>query len=272
MIKRPIRTIIIDDEPLARTRIARLLEGRDQYKIVGQFGRPREGLLALEELEPDLVFLDIQMPDMSGFELLEALDREAPPVVIFVTAHGEHALKAFDFQAMDYLLKPFDNERFERTLSRAMDRIQSEDAVSLRSEVLRLVKEHWLIDQDVPEQPLNSVPASRTLDRIIIRDGEKIFFLKLDEVDWVEAADYNVRIHAAGKTYQVRETLGSLEERLDPLRFARIHRSALVNIDRIKELQPYFNGAYIVILEDGTELKLSRRRREVLEDLLGRSL
>lgn len=272
MIKRPIRTIIIDDEPLARTRIARLLEGRDQYEIVGQYGRPREGLLALEELEPDLVFLDIQMPDMSGFELLEALDREAPPVVIFVTAHAEHALKAFDFQAMDYLLKPFDNERFERTLSRAMDRIQSEDAVSLRSEVLRLVKEHWLIDQDVPEQPLNSVPASRTLDRIIIRDGEKIFFLKLDDVDWVEAADYNVRIHAAGKTYQVRETLGSLEERLDPLRFARIHRSALVNIDRIKELQPYFNGAYVVILEDGTELKLSRRRREVLEDLLGRSL
>lgn len=268
---RPIRTLIIDDEPLARQRIARLLEDREGYQVVGQFGRARDGLLALQELDPELVLLDVQMPEMDGFELLQALDGPSPPVVIFVTAHAEHALRAFEFQALDYLLKPFDDERFERTLMRATAKIRSEDAVNLRGELLRLVKEHWLIDSGVPEER-PAPPPTRQLDRIMIRDGDRIFFQKVDDIDWIEAADYYVRIHTSGKVHQIRETLTSLEERLDPRRFARIHRSAIVNVDRILELQPYFNGAYVVVLEDGTELRLSRRRREALEDLLGRTL
>ncbi|HKY61578.1 MAG TPA: LytTR family DNA-binding domain-containing protein [Gemmatimonadota bacterium] len=268
---RPIRTVIIDDEPLARHRIARLLEDREGYEVVGQFGRARDALLGIRELDPDLVFLDIRMPEMDGFELLQALDRQAPPVVIFVTAYAEHALKAFEFSGLDYLLKPFDNERFERTLSRASAVIRSEDAMGLRGELLRLVKEHWMVDRETPDQTPPNAPTRR-LDRIVIREGDRIFFQRVDDIDYIEAANYKVRIHVGGEVHEVRETLANLEERLDPQRFTRIHRGVIVNIDRIRELQPYFNGAYVVILEDGTELKLSRRRRDALEDLLGRSI
>ncbi len=269
---RPIRTLIIDDEPLARNRIARLLDGRDGYEVVGQFGRARDGMLGIRELDPDLVFLDIRMPEMDGFELLQALDRQTPPVVIFVTAYAEHALKAFEFNALDYLLKPFDNERFERTLARASALIRSEDALGLRGELLRLVREHWMIDRESIESTAGSHPPTQRLDRIVIREGDRIFFQRVDEIDYIEAANYKVRIHVGGDVHEVRETLANLEERLDPQRFARIHRGVIVNIDRIKELQPYFNGAFVVILEDGTELRLSRRRRDTLEDLLGRTI
>ena len=221
MIMRPIRTVIIDDEPLARNRIARLLEGRDGYEVVGQSGRARDGLLGIRELDPDLVFLDIRMPEMDGFELLQTLDRQTPPVVIFVTAHAEHALKAFEFNGLDYLLKPFDNERFERTLARASAVIRSEDAMGLRGELLRLVKEHWMVDRATPEQPLPHPPTQR-LDRIVIREGDRIFFQRVDDIDYIEAANYKVRIHAGGKVHEVRETLANLEERLDPQRFTRI--------------------------------------------------
>lgn len=273
MVLRPIRTLIIDDEPLARKRIARLLEDREDYELAGEYGRARDGLLAMKELDPDLVFLDIQMPEMTGFELLEALDRDAPPVVIFVTAHSEHALKAFDFQALDYLLKPFDNERFETTLARATATIRSEEALGLRNELLRLFRDHWVVDEEMLDEGSRSpsIP-NRTLDRIVIREGDRIFFQRVDEIDWIEAADYNVRIHVGEDVHQMRDSLANFEERLDPKRFARIHRSVIVNIDRIRELQPYFNGAYLVILEDGTELRLSRRRREALEDLLGKGI
>ena len=271
MIMRPIRTVIIDDEPLARNRIARLLDGRDGYEVVGQFGRARDGLLGIRELDPDLVFLDIRMPEMDGFELLQTLDRQTPPVVVFVTAYAEHALKAFEFNGLDYLLKPFDNERFERTLARASAVIRSEDAMGLRGELLRLVKEHWMVDRETPDQPAPHPPTQR-LDRIVIREGDRIFFQRVDDIDYIEAANYKVRIHVGNEVHEVRETLANLEERLDPQRFTRIHRGVIVNIDRIRELQPYFNGAYVVILEDGTELKLSRRRRDTLEDLLGRTI
>lgn len=272
MIMRAIRTIIIDDEPLARNRIARLLEGRDGYDVVGQFGRARDGLLGIREMDPDLVFLDIKMPEMDGFELLKALDRQVPPVVIFVTAHAQHALKAFEYNALDYLLKPFDNERFERTLARATALIRSEDALGIRGELLRLVREHWMVDRESEGAMTAPQPPARRLDRIVIREGDRIFFQRVDEIDYIEAANYKVRIHVGDSVHEVRETLANLEERLDPQRFARIHRGVIVNIDRIKELQPYFNGAYVVILEDGTELRLSRRRRDTLEDLLGRTI
>lgn len=271
MIARPIRTVIIDDEPLARNRIARLLKDRDGYEVIGEFGAPRDALVALAELDPDLVFLDIDMPEMDGFELLERLDRDSAPVIIFVTAHAEHALRAFEFSALDYLLKPFDNERFEHTLARATTSIRNEDAILLRRELRQLVEHHWVGTRSDEPTDISS-GAVHNLDRIMIRDGERIFFQRVADIDWIEAADYNVRIHVGSTVHQMRDSLSNLEEKLDPKRFARIHRSVIVNIDRIVELQPYFNGAYVVLLEDGTELRLSRRRRQALADLLGRSL
>ena len=271
MIARVIRTVVIDDESLARNRISRLLKNREGYEIVGEFGSARDGLLALRELDPDLVFLDIQMPDMTGFELLEALSHDSPPAVIFVTAYSEHALRAFEFNAVDYLLKPFDDERFERTLSKATDTLRNQDAATLRQELKRLVDSHWQPD-DEPQKRSTKAQSGHDFDRIMIREGDRIFFQRVSEIDWIEAADYNVKIHVGASVHVMRDSLTNLEETLDPGMFARIHRSVIVNIERIAELQPYFNGAYIVILEDGTELKLSRRRRQALEDLLGRSL
>lgn len=271
MIARPIRTVIIDDERLARNRIARLLKNRDGYEIIGEFGAPRDALLALTELDPDLVFLDINMPEMDGFELLEHLDQESGPVIIFVTAHADHALRAFEFSALDYLLKPFDDDRFEQTLSRATTAIRNEDAILLRRELRQLIEHHW-VGSGSPETDDDAASGPQNSDRIMIRDGDRIFFQRVNEIDWIEAADYNVRIHIGSTVHQMRDSLSNLEEKLDPQRFARIHRSAIVNIDRIAELQPYFNGAYVVILEDGTKLRLSRRRRRALADLLGRSL
>jgi two-component system LytT family response regulator len=272
MVIRPIRTVVIDDEPLARRRVIKLLENREGYEIVGQFGSARDGLLALQELDADLVFLDIHMPEMDGFELLQAIDHNSPPVVIFVTAHAEHALRAFEFDALDYLLKPFDDERFEKTLARATETIQSEDAVTLRTELLDLLGQYWRVEATTADSTASRSGPANKLDRILIRDGERIFFQKVDEIDWIEAADYNVRIHIGKEVHQMRESLTRLEGKLDPRRFARIHRSVIVNIDQIAELQPYFNGAYVVLLKDGTELRLSRRRRRALGDLLGRSL
>jgi two-component system LytT family response regulator len=272
MVIRPIRAVVIDDEPLARSHVIKLLENRDGYEVVGQFGSARDGLLALQELDPDLVFLDIHMPEMNGFELLQAIDQNSPPVVIFVTAHAEHALRAFEFDALDYLLKPFDDERFERTLARATETIQNEEAVTLRREILELVGQFWRVDAEVGRASATGSAAINKWDRIMIRDGDRIFFQRVDEIDWIEAADYNVRIHVGKEIHQMRESLTNLESKLDPRRFTRIHRSVIVNIDQIAELQPYFNGAYVVILKDGTELRLSRRRRRALGDLLGRSL
>lgn len=270
MVIRPIRTAVIDSERLARKRLIKLLENRDGYKVVGQFGSSRDGLLGLQELDVDLLFLEIHMPEMDGFELLQAIGKNSPPVVILVTADADQALRAFECDARDYLVKPFSDERFEQTLARAAETIRGAEAVILRRELLELLEQYWKVETD--GVATTGSAATHKLDRIMIRDGDRVFFQKVDDIDWIEAASYNARIHVGDVVHVIRESLTKLERKLDPRRFVRIHRSAIVNIDQIVELQRYFNGGYGVILRDGTELRLSRRRRRALSDLLGRSV
>lgn len=272
-----IRTLIVDDEPLARSRIVELLKDRDAYEVVGEFGTAEDAAEALPELAPDLLFLDIEMPGLDGFDLLEALDSGDPPVVIFVTAFDQYARRAFDVYALDYLVKPFDDDRFAQSLSRAERELKRENDENLRSRLLRILADDDSADPAKgPESDRPNGNGRRDsveyLDRIIIKSGDKVLLQKTEEIDWIEAADYYARIHVGERSYLVRESLSRLEERLDPHRFARIHRSSIINLDRVRELHPWFHGAYLVILEDGTELRLSRGRKDQLKDLLGNTL
>lgn len=256
-----IRTVIVDDEPLGRSRIAALLEEEDDIQIIAQCGDGAEALRTIEESDPDLVFLDIQIPELSGFELLRSLEPANLPAVIFVTAHDEFALQAFDVHALDYLLKPFDDERFHQALDRARAQL-SDDARHLRRRLQQFLAAEEAIE------PIRSTGPRRLLTRIVVKEGDRIRFLRVDDVDWIEAADYYAKIHVGGETYMIRETLANLEAQLDPERFVRIHRSTIVNLDRVREMQPWFHGAFVVLLEDGTELRLSRSRREHLQSML----
>jgi two-component system LytT family response regulator len=258
-----IRTIIVDDEPLGRSRLASLLQEEDDIEIVAQCGDGAEALAAIGELDPDLLFLDVQIPELTGFEVLAALDRADPPVVIFVTAHDEFALRAFDVHALDYLLKPFDDERFQQALARARSHLGNQDAVDVRRRLMDFFGETNGMTSNG-----HTADRERLLTRIVVKEGDRILFLKVDDIDWIEAADYYARIHARGATYVIRETLANLEQHLDPERFVRIHRSTIVNLDRVQEMQPWFHGAFVVFLVDGTELRLSRSRREHLQSRL----
>ena len=259
-----IRTIIVDDEPLGRSRIASLLEDEEDIEIIAQCGDGVEALRVIKESSPQLLFLDVQIPELTGFELLDALDRVAPPVVIFVTAHDEFALRAFDVHALDYLLKPFDDDRFHHALDRARAQLRDRNAASLRRRLRDFLHE----TNELREGEPSAGHPPRRLTRIVVKEGDRILFLKVDDVDWIEAADYYAKIHVGNSTYLIRETLANLEVQLDPERFVRIHRSTIVNLDRVQEMQPWFHGAFVVILVDGTELRLSRSRREHLQTLL----
>jgi two-component system LytT family response regulator len=259
-----IRTIIVDDEPLGRSRIASLLDDEEDIEIVAQCGDGAEALRVIREESPDLLFLDIQIPEITGFELLDSIDRVEPPIVIFVTAHDEFALRAFDVHALDYLLKPFDDERFHQALNRARAHLRNQDATSLRRRLRDFLHE----TNDLHPGESKRADPPRRLTRIVVKEGDRILFIKVADVDWIEAADYYAKIHVGTSTYLIRETLNNLEEQLDPERFVRIHRSTIVNLDRVQEMQPWFHGAFVVLLVDGTELRLSRSRREHLQTLL----
>jgi two-component system LytT family response regulator len=209
---------------------------------------------SIRDLKPDLVFLDVQMPELDGFGVIAEIGPANMPPVVFVTAYDEYAVQAFDVNAFDYLLKPFDDERFSRSLTRVKERLSRPQT-----------------DGDLIERLTNLVQAqakSKSNDRIAIRNSERITLLQTDEIDWIEAADNYVEIHAGKHVHLMRETLSNLEQRLQPFRFLRIHRSRLVNADRIKELHPLFHGEYELVLSDGTRLTSSRHYREVLQALL----
>lgn len=255
MTTAPIRTLIVDDEPLARERVRSLLADQPGISVVGE---ARDGDEAVEQIigqQPDLVFLDVQMPKRTGFEVIQAVGADRMPAVVFVTAYDQYAIKAFDVHAVDYLLKPFDRERFEGAVDRARRHFDAESGGALKSQLMRLVKE--LQPQSAPRQ-----------ERLIVKTGGRLFFLRTDEVDWIEAAGNYVRLHVGKDTHLLRETMNSIEGRLDPKMFLRIHRSRIVNMDRVKELHPWFNGDYAVILRDGTKLMLSRGYRDKLQERL----
>lgn len=248
-----IKTLIVDDEPLARDRIKRFLRDEDGVQIVGECKNGAEAIEAIASKDPDLVFLDIQMPEKNGFEVIKALGPKSLPTIIFVTAYDQYALQAFDVHALDYLLKPFNRERIKRAVSRAREHIEHKRLGNL-------------------DERLNSLLADlrserKYLDRLVVKSVGRVFFLKTDEIDWIEAAGNYVKLHVGREAHMIRETMNGIESKLDPDKFLRIHRSTVVNIDRIKELHPMFSGDYAVILRNGTELALSRNYRERFTEL-----
>jgi len=260
------RTIIVDDEPLARDSMRVLLERDPEIVIARECANGHEALQAIKEESPDLLFLDVQMPEMDGFEVLAQVPIHKLPIVIFVTAYDQHALRAFEVHALDYLLKSYSDERFESALRRAKEQIRQKQVHEVSQ---RLVA---LLDSQKPGREQSVPDNAAYLTRLVIKTGGRVFFLKAAEIDWIAAADYYVYLHAGGKSHLLRETMNTLEKQLDPQKFQRIHRSTIVNLDRLKELQPHVHGDYTVILHDGTQLKLSRSYRPKLEAGLGRSL
>jgi two-component system LytT family response regulator len=253
-----IRALIVDDEPLARTRLRALLDGEADVEVVGECGDGQAALAAVAELAPDLLFLDVQMPALDGFGLLEALGPGRLPAVVFVTAYDRYALRAFEVHALDYLLKPFDRDRFRKALDRARAQLAAAGRGAADPRLLALLED--------------TRGARRPLERLVVKSAGRVFFLRTEEIDWIEAAGNYVRLHAGADTHLLRDTMNGLEARLDPQRFLRVHRSTIVNVDRIQELQPWFHGDYLVILRDGTQLTLSRGYRPKVEEHFGTAL
>lgn len=245
-----MKVLIVDDEPLAREVIAQLLAEEEDVQIVGQAGSGEDAIEQIRASQPDLVFLDVQMPGCDGFGVIRAIGEDAMPQVVFATAFDEHALKAFEVHAVDYLLKPFSDERFAQALARARRVHQESKRSELAARLMELVAES---DVARPKE-----------QRFAIKSGGAVYFLDAEEIDWIEAANNSVRFHAGGKRHLMRATIRSVEEQLDEQAFARIHRSTIVRLDSIRKLVPQEHGDYLVVLRDGTELRMSRRRREEL--------
>jgi two-component system LytT family response regulator len=262
-----IRTLIVDDELLARRRIQNLLRGREEFEVIGESANGRDAARVIIERRPDLLFLDVQMPDLDGLNVLAQVQASGQlPVTIFVTAYDQYALKAFEFHAVDYLLKPFDDERFERALAWARTQLEREHLSNFTQRISAMLEEQTARTQSTERVPLAPVKSPT---RLAVKSAGRVQFVRTDEIDWIEAESYYARLHANGKSHLLRETLGSLEAQLDPSRFARIHRSTIVNIERIKELQPQSHGEYTVILHNGAHLRLSRSYRDKLRAILG---
>lgn len=255
---RRIRTLIVDDEPLARRKIRRMLARDPEVDILDDCANGQQAIAAVSSHNPDLVFLDIQMPEVDGFDVLNSIAPTGTPFVIFVTAYDQYALRAFEVSAVDYLVKPFDRSRFEKALQRAKSRLATERGSDLNQQTLALLEE--------------LKARSSHVERLVIKAGGRAFFLKTEEIDWIEAEGKYVRLHVGKESYLLREAISSMESQLDPKKFPRIHRSTIVNIERVRELQPWFHNEYRVILKDGTELMLSRSCRKRLGELLGSAL
>jgi two-component system LytT family response regulator len=245
-----LRILIVDDESVARRRVRRLLAAERDVTVIGECGDGDSAVAAIAADRPDLVFLDVQMPEKDGFEVLQAIPAAELPAILFVTAYDRYALRAFDVHAIDFLLKPFTRERFRIALARARERLERRDR-----------------DAGLAALAASLHERPRYLSRVPVRTSGRIVLVDLATVDWLEAADNYVRLHGQKREYLLRETLATLESQLDPDRFARIHRSAIVQIDRIVELHPATHGDFDVLLRDGTRLTLSRTCRERLRGL-----
>jgi two-component system, LytTR family, response regulator len=259
-----IRAVIIDDEPTARRGVRLLLERDGGVEIVGEAAGGIEAVELIQREKPDLAFLDVQMPGCDGFETLSRVGPAVAPAVVFMTAYDEHALRAFDVNAVDYLLKPYDDLRFAAALQRAKNEVRRRqgDNVNVRlAQLLDYLQANGTAANGTRE-------AAEANARILVKSGGEIFFLKGGEIDWVEAEGDYMKFHVAGRVHLMRETMARLEARLDPKQFIRIHRSTIVNIDRLRKLSPSFGGEYAVILHDGTKLKLSRGYHERIATLL----
>jgi two-component system LytT family response regulator len=249
-----MRVVIVDDEPIAREGVRTQLLREPEVEIVAECGDGLEAVETIRELLPDLVFLDVQMPGMDGFEVVQTLGVEAMPAVVFVTAYDKYALQAFEVNAVDYLLKPFDSERFQKAFQRARLEIQRKTAETINEKLVALLE--------------SMRPQHRYLERLVVKSGGRIFFLPVSEIDWIESADNYVNLHSGRESHLIRETLTSLETKLNPEEFLRIRHSAIVNVKKIKELHPLFKGEYEIVLHNAVKLTSSRRYHHNLQMLL----
>lgn len=254
-----LRVVVADDEPIGRQRLVRLLQAEPDTDVVAACADGEEAVQAIREQAPDLVLLDIQMPRLDGFEVVAALGQAPQPAVIFVTAHDQYAVRAFEVHAFDYLLKPVDQDRLREAIGWALSAARRSPQGSGTGRVLALLEE------------LNARDCARGRDRLVVRTPERAIFLRTETLDWIEAAGKFVHLHVGRTIHPLRESMAELEQELDPARFLRISRSVIVNLDRIQEVQPWFQGDYVLILTDGTRLTSTRGYRENMRRLLGRS-
>ncbi|HEX9754709.1 MAG TPA: LytTR family DNA-binding domain-containing protein [Gemmatimonadales bacterium] len=258
----PIRVLVVDDEPLARNGLVSLLRRDSEVEVVGECADGRAAVVAVDALDPDLVLLDVQMPEMDGFEVIRAVGPDRMPPVVFVTAYDQFAVRAFEVHALDYLLKPFDDERFRAALAHAKEVVRGGELGQLTRRL------QALLGQPAAPVPPNEAP----LERLVVKKPDTTLLVPVDEIDWIEAADYCVRIHAAGRVHVLRESMHRLEQRLDQSRFFRVHRSAIVNLDRVREARQTVRGEHVLVLQDGSRIRMSRIRRAALEERLGQAL
>ncbi len=251
-----IRTLIVDDEPFARQKVRSILEKARDIEIIGECENGEDAMALIRDLQPDLVFMDMIMPEKTGLEVLQAIGGDDPPYVVFITAHNDFAIEAFEAQASDYLLKPFDAERFQKALQKARRHIHLKQNVNLYDQLQHLLN-------------TSATPATY-LERLMIKSGDDIIFVKTDEIDWIEAAGNYVNLHLGKRSYLYRDTMNHLQTRLDPARFVRIHRSKIVNVERISRLQSWSHGEYVIIMKDKTELFLTRTYRDNLLGMFDR--
>jgi two-component system LytT family response regulator len=259
-----IRTLVADDEPIARARVVSLLRGEEDIDLVGECATGSEARAVIERGNLDLLFLDIQMPEVSGMELARVVQAHGTPAVVFVTAYDQYALGAFEVHALDYLLKPFSADRFRAALGHAREHLAArrpQPPASLQPAAPGIAA----------ASPRDEPPAVRR-NRLMIKSGGRIHFVRTSDIDWCEAAGNYVRLHVAQSEYLVRDTMAHIESQLDPLQFMRIHRSTIVNIDRIQEMQSSFNGEYVILLRNAARLTLSRGYRDAIQSRLGKPL
>ena len=258
-----IRALIVDDEPLARDRIREMLKEHPEIEVIGEARNGREAIDSIANQNPDLVFLDVQMPDLSGFDVLQNLDVERLPLIIFVTAYDSYAIRAFEVHAVDYLLKPISPARLSEALDRVRHELLLRDELEVsQNRLLRLLES---IGRDnAPSQSRSSAPDVQFSRRFVVRDRDRFVIVTADEIDWIESAANYVELHVGKKVFSLRDTMRTLEARLDPNHFARIHRSTIVNISRIKEISREWAGDFEVTLHDGTKLRMSRSYQDRL--------
>lgn len=249
-----IRVLVVDDEIHARQGLQALLASEADIEVVGDAGNCEQAVTGIHKLQPDLVFLDIEMPDFDGFEVIRKIGPDKMPLVIFVTAFDEYAVSAFEASAVDYLLKPFTDERFQAAVRRAREVLHSKGDRLLAHRLRHLL--------ETTEMP------SASIERFTVRNGDRLEVFRVDEIDWIEAEEYYVKLHIGQKEHLIRQTMNAMQDQLPTNRFARIHRSTIVNLDRITAIEPLFQGNHEVILNDGTRLRMSRRRKDTLSGLL----
>jgi two-component system LytT family response regulator len=253
-----MRVLVVDDEAPARHRLVDLLQKDPQVRQILEAANGKAAVETIRGQSPDLVFLDVQMPELDGFEVIDAIGAGAMPLTVFVTAYDQHAIRAFEANALDYLLKPFSDERWEAALARVKTRHEERNLREFGRSVLRMLA-------------ARSEPG-RYLDRLVVKGAGTTRFIRVADVDWIEGAGVYVNLHVAGKEFLYRSALNELAGQLDPLRFIRVHRSAIVNMDSILELQPISHGEFEIVLRDGHRSRVSRTYRAVLEKRLGQSL